>query len=529
MRWFYHLRIGTKLISAFLIMAIILGAVGLFGILNLSTMNKSQDDMYANNLIPVSEIQSALVNYNRMRIAIRDVYMAENDQTRIELINKSSETRAAIEKNVAVYRGTKLSDDAKRLMEPYDSLWQQYNVLYDEGLAFGREGKLEELKTLINGRLVETGNAMRDLFENSVELNISEADAANVKGEALFKSSSTITIVVIVVSFLFCIVLGIMLSRMIAGPLGRIVALANKVADGDLREKSDMDTKDEVGMLAKSFNHMIDRLNITVGSIVSSSHSVAAAAEEISASTEEIASSSSSQANAAQTISELFNELTQAIQSVAQSTEQASELSSSAMGLAKEGRTIIASSLTSMEGVRAQMAKLEQDSHQIGDIIEVIEDIADQTNLLALNAAIEAARAGEQGRGFAVVADEVRKLAERSGEATKQITSIIQGMQNNTKRSVGAVEESASLSEKTGQAFERISSMVNDTGHRVSEIAAASEEQAAQATNVLASVESISAATEEAAASSEQTASTAQALAQLADDLQHSVSAFKTA
>ncbi len=529
MGWFNNLKIATKLISAFLVLAVIIGVVGLFGMYNLGQINDSQDDMYNNNLIPTSEIQSALVNYNRMRITIRDVYMADTEQARMELINKADDTRRLLEENVAVYRSTKLSEDARRLIDPFDALWQQYNVIYDEGIQLGREGKLEELRALINGRLVEVGNQVRDLFEGSVSIMIEEASEANDAGASLFKSSSAITIAVIVVSFLFCIFLGILLARMIAKPLEQIVKLANRVADGDLREKSELATKDEVGMLAQSFNNMIERLNVTVGSIISSSHSVAAAAEEISASTQEIAGSSSSQASSAQTISELFGELTQAIQSVAVSTEQASELSSSAMSLSKEGRAVIDSSLTSMEGVRVQMAKLEQDSHQIGDIIEVIEDIADQTNLLALNAAIEAARAGEQGRGFAVVADEVRKLAERSGEATKQITSIIQGMQDNTKRSVGAVEESASLSEKTGQAFERIAAMVNDTGHRVSEIAAASEEQAAQATTVLASVENISAATEEAAASSEQTAATAQSLAQLADDLQHSVSAFRIA
>lgn len=180
-----------------------------------------------------------------------------------------------------------------------------------------------------------------------------------------------------------------------------------------------------------------------------------------------------------------------------------------------------------MTRVNEQMSKLEEDSNKIGEIIEVIDDIAEQTNLLALNAAIEAARAGDQGRGFAVVADEVRKLAERSGEATKQITKIIKGMQDNTAQSVKAVEDGVVASQKTGEAFEHIMAMVNETAHKVTEIAAASEQQAAQSSEVLGSIESISAATEEAAASSEETASTAQSLAQLAEELNSSVSIFK--
>jgi methyl-accepting chemotaxis protein len=216
-----------------------------------------------------------------------------------------------------------------------------------------------------------------------------------------------------------------------------------------------------------------------------------------------------------------------AINSVASSAEEASELSNKTVGIAQDGGEIVRSSIGGMNLVNQQMLRLQEDSNKIGEIIEVIDDIADQTNLLALNAAIEAARAGDQGRGFAVVADEVRKLAERSSEATKQITSIIKGIQDNTQQSVKAVEQGVISSQKSGKAFENIISMVNDSANKVTEIAAASEEQAAQSSEVMSSIESISAAAEEAAASSEETASTAQSLAQLAEELNNSVSIFK--
>jgi methyl-accepting chemotaxis protein len=306
-----------------------------------------------------------------------------------------------------------------------------------------------------------------------------------------------------------------------------VVQLVGKVANGDLSETSDIDTKDEIGLLAVSVNDMVLNLRKTVGGILVSAESVSAASQQISASTEEIASGSMSQANAAQTMNELFRELSLAINSVARSAEQASELSNQTMSIAQDGGKVVQISIDGMTRVNDQMSRLEEDSNKIGEIIEVIDDIAEQTNLLALNAAIEAARAGDQGRGFAVVADEVRKLAERSGEATKQITKIIKGMQDNTAQSVKAVEDGVVASQKTGEAFEQIMTMVNETAHKVTEIAAASEEQAAQSSEVLGSIESISAATEEAAASSEETASTAQSLAQLAEELNNSVSIFK--
>jgi methyl-accepting chemotaxis protein len=286
--------------------------------------------------------------------------------------------------------------------------------------------------------------------------------------------------------------------------------------------------KDEVGRLAVSLNDMVDKFGQLISGILLTSQSVAAASEQISASTEEIASGSNNQAQASQMITELFKELSDAINSVSRSAEEASSMSNdTAVCTAKEGGKVVDMAIQGMTQVSEQLARLEQDSNKIGEIIEVIDDIAEQTNLLALNAAIEAARAGEQGRGFAVVADEVRKLAERSGEATKQVTLIIKGMQNNTKESVQSVAGGVEKSIETGKAFEQIVTMVNSTAHKVSEIVAVTEQQSAQTGEVMLSVESIAATSEEASAAAQETAATSQSLAHLAEDLNSSVSVFK--
>lgn len=335
-------------------------------------------------------------------------------------------------------------------------------------------------------------------------------------------------IIIAIIGFLILTAGIIWITRNLVRPITQIAEQIQEVEHGNLAVSPlTIKTKDELGKLADSINSMVAGLRKTVNGILTSAESVAAASQEISASTEEIASGSSDQANSAQMMNQMFNELLQATNSVAAGATEASELSGRTVNIALEGEKVVHESVEGMNAVSEQMTLLEEDSNEIGNIIEVIDEIAEQTNLLALNAAIEAARAGEQGRGFAVVADEVRKLAERSGEATQQITNIIKGMQNNTGLSVQSVAQAVAKTAEINQAFENIISMVNESASKVDEIAAASEEQTAQSNEVLQSIETISAASEEAAAAAEETASTTQSLAKLAEELTDSVAAFK--
>ncbi|MFD1176979.1 methyl-accepting chemotaxis protein [Paenibacillus puldeungensis] len=342
------------------------------------------------------------------------------------------------------------------------------------------------------------------------------------------KSVQTGSIIVMGIAAILILFLSLYISGTISKPIMGVTEELKRVAKGDLSEFDvKIKRKDEIGALWFNLQKMTSDLRELMHKIFAASQQVAAAAQQISASTEEIASGSTDQAHSAQTINHLVKELSLAIESVAEDAEEASELSNRTEQIAQDGGKVVSDSIEGMTTVNDQMAQLEMDSNQIGDIIEVIDDIAEQTNLLALNAAIEAARAGDQGRGFAVVADEVRKLAERSGEATKQITAIIKGMQNNTGLSVKSVSEAVEKTSRIREAFDNIVQMVNLSAQKVNEIAAASEEQSAQSKEVLLSIESISAASEEAAAASEQTASTTQSLAKIAEDLHESVSFFK--
>lgn len=529
-KWFKNMKTAVKLIVAFMIVSAILCGVGFYGISNLGKLNESIEDMYDHRLTPILYLSEATDLFNFNRIEIRDINaMADSKEEVKEYEARIRDNTDKLDVLLDKYSSMASTPAELEKLKELPEAWQNYTEGIEEVLEVNQTDISTQDYTnyLRTGPLKTATDQLKAVMDGLIEINLAQAEEAKESGDKLYETSRYITIAVIVASVMISIGLGLLISQIIAKPLNKVVQLLGKVAEGDLSETSDMDTKDEIGQLASSVNDMVVNLRQTVGGILASSETVSAASQQISASTEEIASGSMSQASAAQTMNELFRELSAAINSVAQGAEQASELSEKTMSIAQDGGKVVQNSIDGMNRVNEQMVQLANDSHKIGEIIEVIDEIAEQTNLLALNAAIEAARAGDQGRGFAVVADEVRKLAERSSEATKQITTIIKGMQENTQHSVKVVDEGVISSQRTGEAFEHILSMVNETAYKVTEIAAASEEQAAQSAEVLEAIESISAATEEVAASSGETASTAQSMAQLAEELNGLVTIFK--
>ena len=360
------------------------------------------------------------------------------------------------------------------------------------------------------------------------------------------------------------------LSRRISRPLSAVANSAKNIANGDLAVQTiKYQANDEIGDLIKAFSVMTDNLRDLVGQVSKSSEQVAAASQELNASSEQsaqaagqvaetitnVSTGASHQVDAVEQAVSVVKEMMMAITHIASNSNKVSEQSGEAARAAAAGGEAVQQATNQMEVIKNSVIqsadvveKLGESSQQIGEIVDVISGIAGQTNLLALNAAIEAARAGEQGRGFAVVADEVRKLAEQSHEAAQKISIIIRDIQSDTKIAVATMNQGTAevargteVITATGDRFNFIVTMVQQLNSKIQEISAAAEELSASSEDVVRSVDSvkivasetaadtqtISAAAEEQSASMEEIASSSQALAQMAGELQAVVSKFR--
>ncbi|MBZ5722328.1 MAG: cache domain-containing protein [Acidobacteriia bacterium] len=332
-------------------------------------------------------------------------------------------------------------------------------------------------------------------------------------------------------------------SRSIFRRLGEMVERIKDVAqgEGDLTKRIQINSDDEVAELGRWFNTFIEKLEATIAQVAASTHRLASASEEISATSHEQARGADMQKDQTQQVATAMQEMASTVQQVSENSNHAAGASQKAAEAARHGGTVLEGTLAKMHAMASSVGEtakkvheLGKRSEQIGEIIRVIDDIADQTNLLALNAAIEAARAGEQGRGFAVVADEVRKLAERTSKATKEIAEMIRGIQEETRAAVAAmeagtreVEIGVQSTREAGTSLQEIIQMSEQVGDMISHIATAATQQSAATEQVNGSIDQIAKITETSTAGVQQSAKAFAELSDLAFDLQQLVGQFR--
>ena len=361
---------------------------------------------------------------------------------------------------------------------------------------------------------------------------VRDTDAANAKNMLLLATALALG---------FGLIAAWAITRQIVIPLNQTLKVAERVAAGDLTLNLISKRQDELGQLQRAMQSMTLGLRELIGGISDGVTQIASAAEQLSAVTEQTSAGVNSQKVETDQVATAMNEMTATVQEVARNAEEASEAAVAADQQAREGDKVVGEAIAQIERLAKEvgnsttaMGELKRESDKIGSVLDVIKSVAQQTNLLALNAAIEAARAGEAGRGFAVVADEVRSLAQRTQKSTEEIEELIVGLQNGTQQvatimdnSRALTESSVELTRRAGGSLENITRTVSAIQSMNQQIAAAAEQQSAVAEEINRSVLNVRDVSEQTSAASEETAASSVELARLGTHLRMLVGKFK--
>jgi methyl-accepting chemotaxis protein len=536
MNWIHNLTTRSKLLFGFGVMLFLLVAAVATAVWSLREIERAQRILMDRDIAILETVSDLRDRQDWQRMRMLDAMISDDLKDRERNFRLIQEGAAAVNRETEKLQGN-LSDDPASL---------QRVVELRAALDLYRQGRGEQIALINGGRLAEArqlgGSQQEERFSKVTAIQDGLYAAARERAhrsaarmQQIAEDARSTMLINGAVAVILGLVLAAALSRSIADPLRVIAGAAERLATGDLStERLDLERRDEVGALSRSFSRLAESLRTQIRSITEGVNVLSTAASQISTSTTEFAATSAETAAAVSETTTTVEELRQTAIVASQKAKSVSDTSQRAAQVAQTGRQSVEDTVAGMRRIREQMdsiaermVRLNEQSQSIGQIVTTVEDLAAQSNMLAVNAGIEAAKAGEHGRGFAVVAQEVRNLAEQSRQATAQVMAILADIQKATSAAMMATEQGGksvdagvSQASQAGQSIAQITANVADSAAAASQIAASSQQQLVGVDQVAASMDGVKQASLQNADGARQLEAAARNLKEVGDRLQ---------
>ncbi len=536
-----NLNIAPRAFLGFSVIGLLMLILGIFALSQMNKINNANVVMATNSMPSIKALDKLTEGSIRLRVLSYRLMLNRDPDT----LQKTTDLLAMRNKQIddarAVYVKLISAPEEQSAYDQYVQLLNDYRQLESRMKSLSQANDMTELTRLLSADLQTNSDQMNVVLGKLVEMNTQQLNQASANATQQYSTAFTMVVTLLFIATALTLLFAWLLTNSITRPIASALHAAEDIAEGDLTRTITVDGTDEAGRLLAAMLKMQSKLRDTLQRISGSATQLASAAEELNAVTDESARGLSQQNNEIEQAATAVNQMTSAVEEVARNAVSTSEASKNATTSASDGRDLVQETVSAIERMSTDVqstsrliGNLADESRDIGKVLDVIRGLADQTNLLALNAAIEAARAGEAGRGFAVVADEVRALAHRTQQSTSEIERMIGSIQGGTEQAVNSMRSSTERAESTlniakgaGLALDTINSAVVEINERNLVIASAAEEQAQVAREVDRNLVNIRDLSTQSATGANQTSAASNELSRLAVDLNGMVARFK--
>lgn len=535
------MKIGWRAAASFAVLALLVLLLGWITLAQMSRMDNMSDAIEAKwfpSVLALDEMNLSAARIRALTLRIHITQDAQSRSTDLATLDQAKKDLVRVEQTYVQFIE---SAEEQMAYDAFRGSLDRYMASQSQVMEAILAGNDAQVRQLVGGVLSETADALTASMRVLMQLNKTGAANASTQSEEAYDSARYIVQAAIIVAILLTVALAFLFTRSVVVPLSKALGLAEDIAAGDLSRDVTDDGQDEPAQLLAALATMRRSLRDTIQQIADSSSQLASASEELHAVTEDSTRGLHQQNNEIEQAATAVNQMTAAVEEVARNAVSTSEASRETDHTARQGQSQVGQTVESIglltqdiSTTSEEIRRLADNVRNIGQVVTVIRAIAEQTNLLALNAAIEAARAGEQGRGFAVVADEVRALAHRTQQSTGEVEQMIDLIQKETEQAVQAMDTSMQragstlgLAQSAGQALEEITRSIGAINERNLVIASASEQQAQVAREVDRNLVNIRDLSLQSSAGADQTTAASQELSSLAVGLNQLVTRFR--